>query len=128
MPPSSLARPFIAPLAGLVALVSLGAAGVARAADPMPVDTGNTAHDLLARMTPGERNRSLDRVLRSVGHADCDVAQSAFLAYRSGHDATWRATCTDGRHFLIELRDGNDSTLSVTACGTAADTKARCEP
>lgn len=114
--------------APLLALLLLGIADVARAADPVPADTGNAAHDMLARMTPAERNRTLDRVLHSVDRADCDVVQSTFIEYRSGAYATWRANCKDGRRYLLDLKDGSDSTVTVISCNGSPERQARCEP
>ena len=100
----------------------------AAAQQPIPTGTGNAAHDMLAKLSPTERNRLLDRLLHSVDHGQCDVATSTFVRYRSGRDATWRATCTDGRLFVIDLMDGNDWAASVINCEDTTEQKARCEP
>ncbi len=110
----------------LLACLALGLATAARAADPMPTGTGNAAHDMLARFSPVERNRTLDRLLRSVDRSDCDVIESTFIEYRSGQFAAWRAACSDGRRFLLELIDGSEPTVAVLECSGNAETKARC--
>lgn len=107
--------------AGLLALPTAG-----HAADPMPTATGNVAHDTMARFSPAERNRTLDRLLHSVDQADCDVTASTFVEYRSGEYATWRATCADGRRFVIDLFDGSEGTVTVLACHDTVELKARC--
>lgn len=110
----------------LLACLALGLATAARAADPVPTGTGNAAHDMLARFSPAERNRTLDRLLHSVDRADCDVTESTFLEYRSGQFATWRATCSDGRRFVLDLIDGSEWSVAVLDCSETVEMKARC--
>jgi hypothetical protein len=110
----------------LLAGLALGLANAARAADPIPTATGNAAHDMLARFSPAERNRTLDRLLHSVDRADCDVTDSTFLEYRSGQFAAWRATCSDGRRFVLDLIDGSERTVAVLDCSETVEMKARC--
>ena len=98
----------------------------AAAQQPMPTATGNAAHDMLSKMSPAERNRMLDRVLHSVDHGHCDVAASTFVRYRRGREATWRATCSDGRLFVLDLMDGNDWAVAVINCEDTVEQKARC--
>ncbi len=104
------------------------AAAPAIAQQAMPTSTGNAAHDMLAKLSPAERNRTLDRLLHSVDHGQCDVVTSTFVRYRSGRDATWRATCSDGRLFVIDLMEGSDWAASVINCDDTTEQKARCEP
>lgn len=100
--------------------------GTAAAAEPIPTSTGNAAHDAMARLSPSERNRTLDRVLQSMDHANCDVIDSTFLEYRRGLFASWRATCSDGRRFVLELTDGG-GVVAVLGCSDTGEQKARCE-
>ena len=114
--------------AALLAIALSSLAIPAGAAEPMPTETGNAAHDTMARLSPTERNRSLDSVLRSVDQATCDVVQSTFVSYRAGHFATWRATCSDGRRFIVDLFDGPDWSLEVISCDKTVEQKDRCAP
>lgn len=111
----------------LMTAALLGVVTVTQAAAPIPTATGNATHDRIARFSPAERNLAFDRLLRSVDHADCDVVESTFLEYRSGSFASWRAICSDGRHFVLDLVDGNDGTVAVRACDTTGEKKMRCE-
>ncbi len=120
---SSLFRPVLA-LAGALLVLS----GAAAAQPATPTATGNAAHDMLARLSPAERNRMLDRLLRSVDHGRCDVVQSTFVRYRRGRDSTWRATCSDGRDFVLDLMDGSDWAVAVIACSDTVEQKDRCAP
>ena len=63
-----------------------------------------------------------------LGDVSADVVTATFVRYRSGRDATWRATCSDGRLFVIDLMDGNDWAASVINCEDTVEQKARCEP
>ena len=111
----------------LMTAALLGVVTVTQAAAPIPTATGNATHDRIARFSPAERNLAFDRLLRSVDHADCDVVESTFLEYRSGSFASWRAICSDGRHFVLDLVDGSDGTVAVRACDTTGEKKMRCE-
>ena len=111
----------------LMTAALLGVVTVTQAAAPIPTATGNATHDRIARFSPAERNLAFDRLLRSVDHADCDVVESTFLEYRSGSFALWRAICSDGRHFVLDLLDGSDGTVAVRACDTTGEKKMRCE-
>jgi hypothetical protein len=94
----------------------------------MPTATGNAAHDMMARLSPAERSRTLDRVLHSVDHGSCDVVEATFVSYRSGVSATWRATCSDGRRFVLDLMDGSGWSVTVIDCAATSEQKARCAP
>ena len=111
----------------LMTAALLGVVTVTQAAAPIPTATGNATHDRIARFSPAERNLAFDRLLRSVDHADCDVVESTFLEYRSGSFASWRAICSDGRHFVLDLVDGSDGTVAVRACDTTGEKKMRGE-
>jgi hypothetical protein len=113
--------------AASLALVLLGTASSAAGAQPIPTNTGNAAHDMMAGLSPAGRNSALDRVLHSFDQADCDVIDSTFVDYRRGRFATWRATCSDGRRFVLDLLDGSDWTVAVLSCNETVEQKARCE-
>ena len=72
-------------------------------------------------------NSALDRVLHGFDQADCDVIDSTFVEYRRGKFATWRAICSDGRRFVLDLLDGSDWTVTVMSCSETVEQKARCE-
>lgn len=107
-------------------LLLLLASGAAAADPAIPANTGNAAHDRLAGSSPRERNQALDRVLRSVGHGDCDVATTTFVEYHQGIASVWLATCGDGRRYVMKLIDRDDGAMAVFACDESAELKAYC--
>lgn len=96
-------------LVALVFLCSLAVMGVR-------AETGNRAHDELLRTVPSQQRRIADTVLRQVGHGDCDVARLVLLEYRSGQFASWQASCTDGRRFVLNFRDDPEGTVEILTC------------
>lgn len=109
-----------------LALALLGLCQAALAADTIPTRTGNQMHDAIASYSPRERNKVMDKLLQRLGNGDCDVTDTTFIEYRQGDSSTWRATCADGRRFLVSLDEGSEGSVTVAACGDAAAQKAQC--
>lgn len=99
-------------------------ASTASAQPAIPTGTDNSAHDTLAGYSERERNQALDRVLRSVDHGSCDVAETRFVEYHKGIAAIWMATCRDGRRYVMKLMDRDDGAMAVFACNETAEIKA----
>ena len=112
----------------LLATALLVAAGGDAAAQPaIPTDTGNSAHDALARYSPRERNQALDRVLHSVDHGACDVVATRFIEYHKGIAAIWMATCQDGQRYVMKLIDREDGAMAVFHCDETPEIRAYCD-
>jgi hypothetical protein len=110
----------------VLALALFGLCQAALAADTIPTQTGNKMHDTIAAFSPRERNQVVDNLLRHLGNGDCDVVDTKFIEYRQGDSSTWRATCSDGRRFLVNLNEGSEGSVTIAACGDAASQKAQC--
>jgi len=119
--------PFLPPRPAALLAAALLAIVPAAGAQTIPTNTGNAAHDMMASLPPTGRNSALDRVLHGFDQADCDVIDSTFVEYRRGKFATWRAICSDGRRFVLDLLDGSDWTVTVMSCSETVEQKARCE-
>jgi hypothetical protein len=78
--------------------------------------TGNKAHDMLVKMSDGERTMALGALLKESNES-CIAKSSFFQGVDEDNAAYWSVACSGGEDYSIQVAADGDGSTRILECG-----------